>query len=65
MVVSQFGQVVLPDVLLALVALVVVLFVARLLLRVVWKVALLALVVLAGLWVTGMTDVVPQLSVLL
>jgi len=65
MVVSQLGQIVLPDVLLALVALVAVLFVARLLLRVIWKVALLALVVLAGLWVTGMTDVVPQLSVLL
>ncbi|MWG34197.1 hypothetical protein [Halomarina oriensis] len=65
MVVSQLGQVPLPDVLLALVALVVVLFVARLVLRVAWKVAVLALVVLAGLWVTGMTDVLPQLPALL
>jgi hypothetical protein len=61
MVVSQVGQVVGPDLLLALVALVVVLFAARLVLRVVWKVALLALVVFGALWVTGVPEVVALL----
>ncbi|MFD1513694.1 hypothetical protein [Halomarina rubra] len=61
MVVSSVGQVVAPDLLVALVGLVVVLFVARLVLRVVWKVALLALVVFGVLWVAGMPQAVALL----
>ena len=58
MVVPQLGQVAAPDVLLAVVALVVVLFVARLVLRVAWKVAVLALVVVGVLWVAGVPQIV-------
>lgn len=61
MVVQTLGQVAAPDILVALVALAVVLFVARLVLRVAWKVALLALVGAAVLWATGAMDALPML----
>jgi hypothetical protein len=61
MVVPPLGQVAAPDAVVALAALVVVLFVARLLLRVAWKVALLALVVVGALWLTGGLHLLPQL----
>lgn len=61
MVVQTLGQVAAPDILVALVALAVVLFVARLVLRVAWKVALLALVGAAVLWATGAMGALPML----
>ena len=61
MVVSTLGQVAAPDLLVALVALAVVLFVARMVLRVAWKVALLALVGVVVLWAAGAMDALPML----
>jgi predicted RND superfamily exporter protein len=61
MVVPPVEQVVLPDVLVSLVALVVVLFVARLVLRVAWKVAVLAVVVVGALWATGTMHLLPPI----
>ena len=65
MVVSQVGGVLTPDLLVSLLALVVVLFVARLLLRVAWRVALLALVVAGVFWATGTTDLLPTVAAFL